>query len=108
MRTCRARAARRCALRRATAAAAPGGGGVDCGGGGGRATTWLGQGGSTGWHSGRTWAGDGVGMRLTAESGRSDMASKHEHFDMRRSTTALRRRRARHELRRALEQTPPG
>ena len=61
-------------------------------------------GGSTGWHSGRTWAGDGVGMRLTAESGRPDMGSKHERFDVRRSTTALRRRRARHELRRALEQ----
>ena len=40
-------------------------------------------------HLGRTWAGSGDRMPLTAESGRPGMQSTHDRFAVRRGTTAL-------------------
>ena len=42
-------------------------------------------------HLGRTWAGSGDRMPLTAESGRKGVASTHDHLAVRRGTTARRR-----------------
>ena len=42
-------------------------------------------------HLGRTWAGSGDRMPLTAEPGRKGVASTHDHFAVRRGTTARRR-----------------
>ena len=42
-------------------------------------------------HLGRTWAGSGDRMPVTAESGRKGMASTRDHFAVMRSTTARRR-----------------
>ena len=42
-------------------------------------------------HLGRAWAGSGNRMPLTAKSGRTGMDSTHDHFAVRRGTTARRR-----------------